>query len=106
MKSNIIEPKRLGMICRLIEQPSGMVLGFRKMPSVDKSSTEWLNSYNNLKPKQTVIVVASNKSKNIGDRYYKVIADEGLYWIHLFDLIDVDPETGDIVSLAINITKE
>lgn len=94
--------KTVGQVYRVCDMPNGYVLGFRRKPYSTQNDNDWMVSSESVKSKQYVLVIESLSSSQddivLGENYYRVIADEGFYWIHGFDLIRVDPATGDITA--------
>jgi len=93
--------KTVGDVYRICDMPQGYVMGFRRKPFSTPDNNSWMVTSETVKSKQYVLVIESLSDEvleNLGQNYYRVIADEGFYWIHGFDLIRVDPATGDITA--------
>lgn len=95
--------KTVGQVYRICDMPNGYVLGFRRKSYTGsaQNNTEWMTSNESVKSKQYVLVIEALDDmghEDLGQSYYRVIADEGFFWIHGFDLVQVDPSTGDITA--------
>lgn len=87
--------KVIGEIYRTCNMPVNYVLGFRKKPEKD-GDNRWMASAQHIRSKQYVLVIDELGSEDVGNEYYRAFTEEGLYWIHGYDLVDVDHVTGSI----------
>lgn len=89
--------KIVGEVYRVCDMPVNYVLGFRKKPEGD-DNTYWMTTCMHIRSKQYVLVVEELGMEDLGNEYYKVIADEGTFWVHGYDLVRVDHVTGEITG--------
>jgi hypothetical protein len=93
---NVVMTEPRSQIGKLFLTPSESVYIFRNKPVDGLFQTAlYRGKYTDL-VNQYVIVVDTNNSHTPGDLYYKAMFKDGqIYWIHCFDLIQVDQKTGE-----------
>lgn len=89
-----LQRKMVGNVYRICNVPSNHVLGFRAKPGED-SDRQWIDSVIHIKSNQNILVIDKLGCKEIGKEYYRALTEEGIYWIHGYDLIDIDSSTSN-----------